>query len=143
NNIALILRKSGRQKAAEPCYVRALEIYEKQLGPDHPDVASVLNNLAVFYTNERRYTEAEKIHLRALAIRQKLNPRPLADIAQSKCNLAVVYHSRGDYAKAAELYQFSLQAWAEVQDKHTMDDDMIVAIYVDLLRSIGQVRNAL
>ena len=49
NNIALILRKSGRQKAAEPCYVRALEIYEKQLGPDHPDVASVLNNLAVFY----------------------------------------------------------------------------------------------
>ncbi len=66
NNIALILRKSGRQKAAEPCYVRALEIYEKQLGHDHPDVASVLNNLAVFYTNERRYTEAEKIHLRAL-----------------------------------------------------------------------------
>jgi tetratricopeptide (TPR) repeat protein len=60
NNVALILRKSGRQKAAEPCYLRALEIYEKQLGPDHADVASVLNNLAVFYTNERRYTEAEK-----------------------------------------------------------------------------------
>ena len=111
NNIALILRKSGRQKAAEPCYVRALEIYEKQLGPDHPDVASVLNNLAVFYTNERRYTEAEKIHLRALGIREKLNPPPLADIAQSKCNLAVVYHSRGDYAKAAELYQSSLKTW--------------------------------
>src|SRR5215831_7410558 len=61
NNVALILRKSGRQKAAEPCYLRALEIYEKQLGPDHADVASVLNNLAVFYTNERRYTEAERI----------------------------------------------------------------------------------
>src|SRR4030095_13904594 len=96
NNIAFILRKSGRQKAAEPCYLRALEIYEKQLGPDHPDVASVLNNLAVFYTNERRYTEAEKIHVRALGIREKLDPAPLADIAQSQCNLAVVYHSRGD-----------------------------------------------
>ena len=58
NNVALILRKSGRQKAAEPCYLRALHIYEKQLGPDHADVASVLNNLAVFYTNERRFTEA-------------------------------------------------------------------------------------
>jgi len=56
NNVALILRKSGRQKAAEPCYLRALQIYEKQLGPDHADVASVLNNLAVFYTNERRFT---------------------------------------------------------------------------------------
>ena len=60
NNVALIFRKSGRQKAAEPYYLHALQIYEKQLGPDHADVASVLNNLAVFYTNERRYTEAEK-----------------------------------------------------------------------------------
>jgi len=142
NNIALILRKSGRQKAAEPCYVRALEIYEKQLGPDHPDVASVLNNLAVFYTNERRYTEAEKIHLRALAIRQKLDPLPLADIAQSKCNLAVVYHSRGDYAKAAELYQSSLKTWEEVQEKPSKDYDIVVSNYADLLRSIGQVRKA-
>jgi tetratricopeptide (TPR) repeat protein len=142
NNIALILRKSGRQKAAEPCYLRALEIYEKQLGPDHPDVASVLNNLAVFYTNERRYTEAEKIHLRALAVREKLQPPPLADIAQSKCNLAVVYHSRGDYAKAAEFYQSSLKTWDEVQEKPSKDYDIVVSNYADLLRSIGQVRKA-
>jgi len=47
NNVALIYRKTGRQKAAEPYYLHALEIYEKQLGPEHPDVASVLNNLAV------------------------------------------------------------------------------------------------
>src|SRR5260370_1083771 len=95
----------------------ALESYEKQLGRDHADVASVLNNLAVFYTNERRYTEAEKLHLRALAIRENLQPRPIADIAQSKCNLAVVYHSRGDYAKAAELYQSSLKSWGQVEYK--------------------------
>jgi tetratricopeptide (TPR) repeat protein len=142
NNVALILRKSGRQKAAEPCYLRALEIYEKQLGPDHADVASVLNNLAVFYTNERRYTEAEKLHLRALAIREKLHPRPIADIAQSKCNLAVVYHSRGDYAKAAELYQSSLKSWEQVEDKPSKDYDIVVSNYADLLRSLGQVRKA-
>ena len=142
NNVALILRKSGRQKAAEPCYLRALEIYEKQLGPDHADVASVLNNLAVFYTNERRYTEAEKLHLRALSIREKLHPPPIADIAQSKCNLAVVYHSRGDYAKAAELYQSSLKAWEQVEDKPSKDYDIVVSNYADLLRSLGQVRKA-
>ena len=65
---ALILRKSGRQKAAEPCYLRALEIYEKQLGPDHADVASVLNNLAVFYTSVEKYAAAEPLYQRALAI---------------------------------------------------------------------------
>src|SRR5205807_7231149 len=142
NNVALMLRRSGRQKAAEPCYVRALEIYEKQLGPDHPDVASVLNNLAVFYTNERRYTEAEKLHLRALTIREKLDPPPLADIAQSKCNLAVVYHSRGDYAKAAELYQSSLKTWEEVQEQPSKDYDIVNSNYADLLRYIGHVRKA-
>lgn len=142
NNIALILRKSGRQKAAEPCYLRALDIYEKQLGPDHPDLASVLNNLAVFYTNERRYTEAEKTHLRALTIREKLDPAPLADIAQSQCNLAVVYHSRGDYTKAAQLYQASLKTWEQVQEKPSKDYDVVVSNYADLLRSIGQVRKA-
>src|SRR5207248_2213120 len=51
NNVALICRKAGRAKAAEPYYLRALQIYENQLGPEHPDVASVLNNLGVFYTN--------------------------------------------------------------------------------------------
>jgi len=55
NNVALIFRKSGRQKAAEPYYLHALQIYESHLGEEHADVASVLNNLGVFYTNERRF----------------------------------------------------------------------------------------
>ena len=41
NNVALLCRKVGRAKTAEPYYLRALEIYENQLGPEHPDVASV------------------------------------------------------------------------------------------------------
>jgi tetratricopeptide (TPR) repeat protein len=142
NNVALILRKLGRQKAAEPYYLQALQIYEKQLGPDHADVASVLNNLAVFYTNERRYTEAEKTHLRALGIREKLHPGAHPDIAQSKCNLAVVYHSRGDYAKAAEFYRDSLKIWEETTEKPSKDYEIVVSNYADLLRSLGQVRKA-
>src|SRR5213082_4209994 len=142
NNIALILRKSGRQKAAEPCYLRALQIYEKQLGPDHPDVASVLNNLAVFYTNERRFTEAEKTHLRALAIREKAHPPTHPDIAQSKCNLAVVYHSNGDYARASELYRASIKAWEEATDKPPEDYEIVASNYADLLRSLGKARQA-
>ena len=142
NNVALIFRKSGRQKAAEPYYLQALEIYEKQLGPSHPDVASVLNNLAVFYTNERRYSEAEKIHLRALEIREKVLPPTHPDIAQSKCNLAVVYHSRGDYTKAAELYRASLQSWEEATETPPEDYEVIASNYADLLRSLGKVRKA-
>ena len=142
NNVALIFRKSGRQKAAEPYYLHALQIYEKQLGPDHADVASVLNNLAVFYTNERRYSEAEKIHLRALAIRERVHPPTHPDIAQSKCNLAVVYHSRGDYARAAELYRASLKSWEEATDNPPEDYEIVASNYADLLRSLGKARKA-
>src|SRR5712675_1703919 len=142
NNIALIFRKSGRQKAAEPYYLHALQIYEKQLGPVHADVASVLNNLAVFYTNERRYTEAENVHLRALTIREKLYPATHPDIAQSKCNLAVVYHSRGDYERASELYRASLQAWEEATAKPPEEYEVVAANYADLLRSLGKARKA-
>jgi tetratricopeptide (TPR) repeat protein len=142
NNIALAYRKSGRQKAAEPYYLHALEIYEKQLGAEHADVASVLNNLAVFYTNERRFAEAEKTHLRALAIRDKVHPASHPDIAQSKCNLAVVYHSRGDYARASELYRESLQAWEEASAKPPADYEIVASNYADLLRSLGKAKQA-
>jgi tetratricopeptide (TPR) repeat protein len=142
NNIALIFRKSGRQKAAEPYYLHALQIYESHLGFEHADVASVLNNLGVFYTNERRFTEAEKAHLRALEIRQKVHPPTHPDIAQSKCNLAVVYHSRGDYARAAELYRASLKTWEEATDTPPEDYEVVAANYADLLRSLGKARKA-
>ncbi|CAN5247553.1 hypothetical protein BH20VER2_BH20VER2_05220 [soil metagenome] len=142
NNIALIYRNSGRQAAAEPYYLHALQVYEKQLGPNHPDVASVLNNLAVFYTNERRYPEAETTHLRALAIREGALPPTHSDIAQSKCNLAVVYHSQGDYARAAELYRASLQTWEKTTEQPLADYEIVASNYADLLRSLGKARQA-
>jgi len=142
NNVALICRKAGRAATAEPYYLRSLQIYENQLGPQHPDVAAVLNNLGVFYTNEKRFTEAEQIHLRALAIREKAFPSNHPDIAQSKCNLAVVYHSRGEYDRASELYRASLQTWEDAMAKPPEEYEVVAANYADLLRSLGKARKA-
>src|SRR5207248_643786 len=141
NNVALIYRRSGRQKAAEPYYLHALELYEKELGPDHPDVAAVLNNLGVFYTNEGRFEEAEEMHQRALTIRRRANPKGHPDIAQSNCNLAVVYHSRGDLTRAGELYRESLRDW-EGLEKPPEDYEIVASNYADLLRSLGKIRKA-
>ncbi len=142
NNIALLYRKTGRQRAAEPYYLHALELYQTQLGPEHADVASVLNNLAVFYTNERRYEAAEETHLRALAIREKIHPASHPDIAQSKCNLAVVYHSRGEVDRASELYRESLQVWEVATTKPPADYEIVASNYADLLRSLGKAKQA-
>ena len=56
---------------AEPLYKRALAIYEKALGPDHPHVAIHLNNLAVLYRKTDREAEAEKLEKRAAEIEAK------------------------------------------------------------------------
>ena len=36
----------GKYDEAKPLYERAIAIGEKTLGPDHPNVATLLNNLA-------------------------------------------------------------------------------------------------
>ena len=43
---------TGKYKEAEPLCKRALEIREKVLGPEHPDVAKQLNNLALLCQNQ-------------------------------------------------------------------------------------------
>jgi hypothetical protein len=41
-----LLQARGDLTAARPLFERALAIYEKALGPDHPNIAAVRGNLA-------------------------------------------------------------------------------------------------
>ncbi|MGH8684937.1 MAG: tetratricopeptide repeat protein, partial [Nitrosospira sp.] len=49
---------------AEPFYKRALGIFEKTLGPDHPDVKTSLDNLAKLYRATDQITAAEELDQR-------------------------------------------------------------------------------
>lgn len=51
--------REGRYEEAEPLYERALEIFEKVLGPEHPYTTIGLNNLALLYHEQGGYEEAE------------------------------------------------------------------------------------
>lgn len=67
--LAALYHTQGKYVEAEPLYRRSLEIMEKTLGPNHPDVASILNNLAELYTAQGRYADAEPLYRRSLEIR--------------------------------------------------------------------------
>eukprot|EP00903_Cladosiphon_okamuranus_P021870 g20106.t1 len=56
---------------ADPLYLRAIEIGEKTLGPDHPDLAIRLNNRAVLLESQGKYDEIGPLYERFLAIREK------------------------------------------------------------------------
>jgi hypothetical protein len=43
---AVALREQGQLAEAAMCAQHALATFEREYGPDHPDVANILNNLA-------------------------------------------------------------------------------------------------
>ena len=69
------LRAQGQYAKAEPLYQRSLAIWEKALGPDHPEVATSLNNLAVLYRRPRRVRQG-RAALSALTRHPGEGPRP-------------------------------------------------------------------
>src|SRR5262249_18666140 len=88
---------------AEPLLQRSLDIREKALGRDHPDVAQSLNNLALLYDKQGRYADAEPLYQRSLDIREKALGRDHPDVAQSLNNLAYLYMERARYVDALPI----------------------------------------
>ena len=74
---AIALYQAGKYAAAIPLAQRSLAMREKELGPNHPDVATTLNNLAVLYSEQGEYGRAEPLYVRALAIREKALGPPI------------------------------------------------------------------
>ena len=71
NNLALLYIAQGKYAEAEPLYQRSLAIWERALGPEHPNVASSLENYAALLRQAARADEAERMEARAKAIRAK------------------------------------------------------------------------
>ncbi|KAK1785759.1 hypothetical protein P4O66_003143 [Electrophorus voltai] len=87
NNLSVLYCKRGKYKEAEPLCKRALEIREKMLGTDHPDVAKQLNNLALLCQNQGKYQQVEEYYERALQIYQSQLGPDDANVAKTKNSL--------------------------------------------------------
>ena len=102
------LYEEGRYKEGIPLAQRALAIFEKAAGPEHPDTASALGNLATLYDETGAYTKAEPLYQRALSIYEKTLGPEHPDTATALNNLAALYDAIGGYAQAEPLYQRAL-----------------------------------
>ena len=111
NIIGLFLYDMALYPSAIPFYERALEIKEKVLGPDHPDVTESLSNLAALYKSQGRYGEAKPLFTRALTIREKTLGPNHPDVTTSLNNLAELHNSQGGYGEAEPLYKLAQTIW--------------------------------
>ncbi len=73
NDLAKLYYTQGQYELAEPLYKRVLEIREKALGPDHPDVATSLNNLAALYRATKQDEKANTLEQRASRIQATID----------------------------------------------------------------------
>ncbi|MBD2102058.1 FxSxx-COOH system tetratricopeptide repeat protein, partial [Leptolyngbya sp. FACHB-261] len=109
NQTGYYLAQRAQYTEAEPLLAQALELRQRLLGQDHPDVATSLNNLALLYDSQGRYSEAEPLYLQALELRQRLLGQDHPDVATSLNNLALLYDSQGRYSEAEPLYLQALE----------------------------------
>ena len=93
NQQVIELEKQGRYSEAVPSAQRALALYEKARGHDHPDVATALYNLAELYRREARYVDAEPLFQRSIAIGEKALGSDHPHVAFSLNSLALLYHA--------------------------------------------------
>lgn len=104
---ALYLAKSDLQKG-EQAAKRSLEVREKALGKDSPDVAESLATVAAIAQAKSDYAVAEPLYQRALKIREQELKEDHICVAQSVNQLAGLYKDMAAYAKAEPLYQRAL-----------------------------------
>jgi tetratricopeptide (TPR) repeat protein len=71
NNLGWLYHQHGNYARAESLYSRALEIWEKTLGPDHANVAACLENYADLLKRTNREMDAVALEQRVYVIRRK------------------------------------------------------------------------
>lgn len=104
--VGYFYRKDDQYDRAEPLYQHALAIYEQELGPDHPYVATTIDDLASLYRKQRKYEKAELLY--QLALTQAEKTASHSSIATSLNNLAELYRLQGNYERAELLYKRAL-----------------------------------
>ena len=68
NGLAQVLRLRSRYVEVEPLYKRALSIWAKSVGEEHPDYARVLGNLADYDFEQGKTPEAVRLYRRSVSI---------------------------------------------------------------------------
>jgi tetratricopeptide (TPR) repeat protein len=94
----------GNDAEAEECFRKALEIGDRTVGPEHPDLMLLLNDLTRIYLRQSAYAVAEPLLLRLLEMkRNKGEDHP--EVATVMASLATVRQALGRHESAEQLWR--------------------------------------
>lgn len=126
HKLANLFYAQRRDNDAEPLYRRALEIRERELGPEDWVVGAVGNPLADVYRAQGCYREAALLYERLLKLLEKgLGPEHFC-LAASLYGLASIHHAEGRLAEAEEPYQRALRIReGAIPEEHAYIDEVV------------------
>ena len=109
NNLGSIYGYLGDHSKELEYQLKALDICEKVLPPEHPTLASSYNNVGSTYGNLGDHSKALEFLLKALEIWEKVLPPEHPHLAASYNNVGSTYSALGDHSKALEFQMKALE----------------------------------
>ena len=121
DQLAIAMRLGGNLDESRKYTRQALEIRERLLGPEHPEVATSLNNMGVLAREAGDYPAALEYYERARAIRDKVLPPDHPDLVVSLNNIGALRFAQGIYPEAEKDFARVLELDRRIYgEKHQM-----------------------
>jgi CHAT domain-containing protein/lipopolysaccharide biosynthesis regulator YciM len=139
---SLKMQSAGKYDEALPLAQRALEIREKFLGKDHPEIATSLDNLAAINVLQAKYGVAEPLYKRALDIHERVQGKDHPDTSASLYGLGCLYNLQGKYAEAEPLCKRALDIIEKALGKDHPDTGAVIDSVAKIYYSQGKYEEA-
>ncbi|CAF3725173.1 unnamed protein product [Adineta steineri] len=123
NQLGGVHMNQGDYEKAIWYYEQALQIFQKYLPSNHPDLATSYNNIGLVYKNMGDYSKALSFYEKALEIQQKTLPSNHPHLATSYINIGLIYSKMTQYSKALSFFEKAL----EIQQKSLPSNHPLLA----------------
>ncbi len=116
-SFALLMHNKGNFAEAEKSYRDVLQAQQRDLGRDHPAVASVLNTLGTLRMHLGDYERAEEYVRESLEMRVRILREDHPAIADSMLRLALIFLEQGDLLRAESQFHEAMQRYIRCYGK--------------------------
>lgn len=131
-NVASVYKWEQRYDRALPLYRKALSIYERLVGPDHPRTAGIQGEIGLLEMEDGKFTLAERDMQRSLDIAQRSGWAFEQWIAES--NLGMLRYRQGKLEEAAGLLTRSMSKQEQAGIRGGLD----MAVTIDTLAKVRE-----